>query len=70
MKNRVDNGGVFVSLVKGCQGFGIETLALVISVGLDGVVVESDSLVGVPDRNVESQVVVEGVVGGEIELGQ
>lgn len=59
-----------MSLVKGSQGFGNETLALVISVGLDGVVVETDSLVGVPDRNVESQIVVEGVVGGEIELGQ
>jgi len=37
---------------------------------LDAVVVDSEPLVGVSDRDVEGEVVVERVVGGVVELRQ
>lgn len=71
MEDGAENGRVLVSLVEGSESLGIETLILVVGVGLDAVVVNADPLIGVPDGDVKRQVVVEGVVvGGVVELGE
>jgi len=71
LEDGAENGRVLVPLVKRRRSLGVESLALVVSVGLDAVVVDADALVGVPDGDVEGEVVVERVVGGgEVELGE
>jgi len=55
-------------LVERRQGNRAEPLILVKGPGLDAVVVNTDLLVRVPDGEVEGEVVVEGVVVGEVEL--
>ncbi|KAE7995869.1 hypothetical protein FH972_000632 [Carpinus fangiana] len=62
-KDGAENGRVHVPLVKRRWSLGVESLALVVSVGLDAVVVDADALVGDPDGDVEGKVVVELVVG-------
>lgn len=52
---------------------GGKSLALIESIGLDGIIVNPNPPVGVSDGHVESQIVVEGVVvvvGGEVKLSQ
>jgi len=60
---------VLVPLVERRQFHGVKSLVLVVRIGLDGVVVYPNPLVGVSDGDVERHVVVERVVvgGGEIE---
>lgn len=59
---------VLVPLVERRQIHRVKSLVLVVRIGLDGVVVYPNPLVGVSDGDVERHVVVERVVGGEIEL--
>lgn len=61
---------ILVSLIKWCQTHRIKSLAFIISTGLDGIVIYANPLVGVSDGDVEVQIVLEIVVGGEIELCQ
>jgi hypothetical protein len=66
-----ENIRVLVSLEKWRRSLSVKPLALVVSVGLDTVVVEANAPLGVLDGDVESKVVVECVVaGGEVELGE
>lgn len=59
-----------MSLVKRLQFFGGESLPLVDCSRLDPIVVHPDAAVGVPDGQVDGQVVLERVVAVEVELGQ
>lgn len=64
LEHGVQRASVLMTLIKGIQLHGRKPLALVKSPGLDCIVVNPNSLVGVSDGHVEGQVVVEGVVGG------
>lgn len=57
-------------LVKRRQIHRIEALVLIVSPDRDELVVDSNLLVGISDGDVERKVVLEGIVGGEIELGE
>lgn len=57
-------------LVKRRQIHRIEALVLIVSPDQDELIVDSNLLVGISDGDVERKVVLEGVVGGEIELGE
>jgi hypothetical protein len=69
-KHGVQKARILVPLVKRRQSIRTEPLVLVLRGGLDGVVVDSELLVGVSDWHVEGKVVVESSVfaGGEIQL--
>ena len=69
-KQRVQNVGGFVSLVKRGESDRAEPLALVVGSGLDAIVVDAELLVRVSDGEVEGEVVVEVAVRGEVELGE
>lgn len=55
-------------LVERRQIYRVKSLAFVVRIGLDGVIVYADPFVGVSDGDVERHVVVERLVGGEVEL--
>lgn len=67
---RVQEVRALVSLVKWLQFLGGESLPLVVCGRLDPIVVYPDAAVGVPDGQVDGQVVLERVVAVEVELGQ
>ncbi|GKU92350.1 hypothetical protein SLEP1_g6088 [Rubroshorea leprosula] len=70
LKRGVQVTGILVPLIERCQLLGSEPLVLIVRVGLDAVVVDANFLVGVAHGDVEGEVVVEVVVGGEVELGK
>lgn len=57
-------------LIKRLQRLRSEAPVLVVGIGLDAVVEDADFLVGVARGNVESEVVMKGVVGIEFESGE
>lgn len=66
---RDEDGGGLVALVERRQPLGLQPLVFVNNGSLDGVVVHSDSVVGVSGGDVESQVEMKLIVG-EVELGE
>lgn len=62
--------GVFVALVEIRQELGPKPSILEQSPGLDAVVVDADLLVGIANGDVDGEVVVERVVGRQVELRQ
>lgn len=64
-----EDGGGLVALVERRQPLGLQPLVFVNSGSFDGVVVHSDSVVGVSGGDVESQVEMKLIVG-EVELGE
>ena len=57
-------------LIKRCQTLGIKPVVIIVSRNLYRIVVDTDLLVGVSGSDVEGKVVLENVVGREIELGK
>ena len=68
LKHRVQNVCGFVALVKWGQSNRTKPLTLVKSSGFNAIIVDADLLVGVSDGEVQSEVIMEVVVGGEVEL--
>lgn len=69
-ENRVQVTSVLMPLIKRGQRLGIQSLILVVSSGLDTVVVYADPTVGVTYCHVNRKVVLQSVVGSEVELGE
>lgn len=59
-----------MSLIKRGQRFGIKSLILVVGSSLDTIVVYADPTVGITYCHVKSKVVMQSVVGSEVELGE
>ena len=59
-----------MTLIESGQLDGIKSLTFVENPSFDTVVVNADALIRVSDGHVEGEIVVEIVVGGEIELGE
>ena len=61
--------GVLLSLIELGQFHGLQPLALVVSASFDSVVVDSDALVRIANRQIHRQIVVRGAVV-DVELGE
>jgi len=57
-------------LIKRCQTLGTKPLVIIVSPNLYRIVVDTDLLVGVSGSDGDGKVVLESVVGREIELGK
>ncbi|KAF8395455.1 hypothetical protein HHK36_019401 [Tetracentron sinense] len=69
-KEGIEKVSLLMSLIKRIQSRISEDFAIVKSSSFDAIIVNTDSLVGVPDSDVEREIVVKDVVVGEIELGK
>lgn len=70
-KHRVQDGRIFVSLVKWRQRLRTKSLIFIVSIGLDVVVIYSNPLVWISDGDVEGKIVLQHVVCGvPVELRQ
>ena len=70
IKHSAQLSRILVALVKRCQILRIKSLAFIITIDLEGIVIYTHPLVGVSNGEIEIKVVVKCVVRGEIELCQ